>query len=256
MQRDFSISFLRVTAMIIIVFYHCCCFNVGIWDFCETVSYSKPIVGLIKNLAYVGLFTFVFISGMLYHRISTRTQKYDNTFLFLKNKVCRLLLPYCIWTFILCVLLPFRYNITTFYRTSSHLWFLIMLFNIFVLACLTKKLWRNFSKKACVVLFLLLLIIDIISAKFSVFQFFGLQSALHYLPVFFLGMMSDKFKTTKYFFSGQFFSLGAVILFIVGSLCFDFHIHGLKLVQWIPTYALVFGTYNYLTSRKYFNGGV
>ena len=84
MQHDNSISVIRVTAMLMIVFYHCLCYNAGIWHFHNPIVYSPVELAIAHNIATIGLDTFVFISGLLYYRIN-QTGKYNNWSLFFEE---------------------------------------------------------------------------------------------------------------------------------------------------------------------------
>lgn len=94
-KRDNIITLIRDISMILIVFYHCMCYTVGIWDF-NPIPKSPfgSIAGFIANL---GLTFFVLISGFLYETISSQQNVYVNNTLFVKKKIKRLLFPYIIW---------------------------------------------------------------------------------------------------------------------------------------------------------------
>ena len=251
MRHDDSISVMRVSAMFMIVLYHCLCYNTGVWSgFDNPIQYYPIAIAGIHNIAYVGLDAFVFISGLLYYRIGL-TGKYDNTRLFLGNKTERLLIPYVIWGLLLCIIFYGREHPIRILYGISHLWFLLMLFEIFVVFGLTKHFWTKFTVKGYVIALVCLLFIDGVVAKLGIIPNDGkgrvvlaLQSTLDYLPVFFLGMLTEKFKIYERLSIPKAFAvLLMMVLFTIGAVPFAFHIPLSRLFQWLPTYSLIVITY-------------
>lgn len=203
MKHDNSISVIRVASMLIIVAFHCLCYNAGIWNLGNPITYNGLGLAIISDLRLIGLDFFVLISGVLYCRIEA-TGKYDDTKLFLDNKFKRLLVPYIIWGLLLCVIFYGHQNPLDIIYGISHLWFLLMLFEVFIIVTLTKKLWKNQGLKSSLLILLSLVMIDGIIAKANTVlhisdgkMILGLQTTLDYLPIFYAGIMIEKFKVYK-----------------------------------------------------------
>lgn len=140
--HDNSVSVIRVSAMVMIVMYHCLCYDAGIWDMGQLDMYSLEATAIIKNISIVGLNTFVLISGLLYYRLN-EAGRYNNTGSFLLRKFKRLLMPYIIMGTVVCCLFSQMYSGEDLLYGISHLWFLLMLFEIFVFAALTRIIWMR-----------------------------------------------------------------------------------------------------------------
>lgn len=248
---------MRVTAMLMIVLYHCLCYNAGLWSsFDNQIQYGPIAVAGIYNVAYVGLETFVFISGLLYYRIG-ETGKYDDIKIFLANKAERLLIPYIVWGLLLCIIFIGReYPIKLLYGIS-HLWFLLMLFEVFVIIAFTKCLWKKLSiKQSCIILAILMFLdggigkLGIIPDDGKGKVLLALQSTFDYLPIFYLGMMTEKTKLYKDIAISDTVCVSLiVILFALGSLLFAVHLPLSRLYKWLPTYILIVTTYSYLNKE-------
>lgn len=251
MKHDDSISIMRVSAMLMIVFYHCLCYNAGVWSgFNNPVQYNPIAVAGIHNIACVGLDAFVFISGLLYYRIST-TGKYDNNRSFLINKTKRLLIPYLVWGMLLCVIFWELQNPIRIFYGISHLWFLLMLFEVFVIVTFTKGFWNNLNiKKSCIVLTAIILF-DGCVAKSGIIPrdsegrvLLALQSTLDYLPIFYVGIIVEKFKLyNSLHINNSLIILIVIGLYIIGSMPFYIHLPLSRLYQWLPTCILIIITY-------------
>lgn len=131
--------------MLIIVIFHCYCYNFGIWPFLigSPPPYDYFFSPLI--LSTLGLSIFVVISGYLYGFGFFHLLKYKTNSEFLKKKFSRLIVPYIFWALITYVSFPTSVYWKQLLGGIAHLWFLLMLFNCFFIATLTKKIWRNLS---------------------------------------------------------------------------------------------------------------
>lgn len=259
MKRDYSISIMRVFAMLMIVYYHCLCYNLGAWVWFENSHSVYPPLesAFVRNIAYVGLDAFVFISGLLYCRIGS-TGKYNNIKCFIIGKGERLLIPYAVWGLLqFFILYTFEKPSNLFYG-SEHLWFLLMLFEVFTLAALTKGIWRKISIKTCIMFFISLLFLDWAVNKFNLLPrdeygrtLFCFQSTLKYLPMFYLGMMTELFQVYKKF--KVYWKLVpplAILLFSVGALLNFVHLPLSQAYTWVPTSLLLILCYGNLRDRK------
>lgn len=130
-ERLVYISYLRVMAMLLIVFYHCfCCYSV--WTPGGAYSaYSVPLWQMSATmLANFHLPIFTLVAGYLFSYLSQQGH-YDDKRKFLRGKVNRLLLPYVVWGVFLIVLQG--RPVSQLLMGVSHLWYLLFLFVCFVL---------------------------------------------------------------------------------------------------------------------------
>lgn len=100
---DYSISIIRVVAMVMIVLYHSFLFDV-VGDSQFKPAYGRLGISLNTFMVYLALDAFVFISGFLYYRIGSATNKYDNKLNFLCTKASRLLVPFLVWGLAMCLM--------------------------------------------------------------------------------------------------------------------------------------------------------
>lgn len=259
MNRDFSISAIRVLAMLMIVFYHCLCYNLGVWPWFENEGcvYSPLEAAFIRNIVCVGLDAFVFIAGMLYLRIGI-TGKYDNIGRFLTNKTARLLVPYLFWGILQCFIFFGFEKPTNLLYGSEHLWFLLMLFEVFAIAALTKGIWERMGFKASIIVFFFLLIIDWGANKVNVLpkdeygrSLFCLQSTLKYLPIFFMGMLCERFKIYKKInVRVSLVPLLVIILFAFGASFNYVHLPLAWSYRWMPNVLLLLLCYKALKESR------
>ena len=162
MKKIYSISYIRATAMLLIVLYHCYCFTAGIWFFEDA---AKCDYGLWFPMSvYTGLGLFVFISGYLYGYMLLSRGKYSKAIPFFWNKFKRLIVPYLIWNVLIVLLLPFTPSFKEFVmvvlkKGYIHLWFLLMLFKVFMVVLVLKPLWMRTRlwHDICIVVGLLLI---------------------------------------------------------------------------------------------------
>lgn len=214
------VSILRVCSMILIVLYHSLCFYIGVWWYLSTVE--EPICKLIAfPVVKVGLTTFVFISGYLYGYMYIERGKYRTVKSFILNKSQRLLIPYFFWGIVMILTFPLLHiPWINLFTGIAHLWFLLMLFEIFVLMALLNKLGicvqkaKNIDFVIVVISFVLLYIWK----QYSSHQhFFGIDNTLYYLPVFFVGFYFAKYRpeVSGKVFASFLFLIGIVGLFIL-----------------------------------------
>lgn len=251
--------------MIMIVLFHCLAFNAGGWqEFHNQVMYGDLLISCNRNISYVGLNAFVFIAGVLYYRIN-RTGKYDNTRLFIFNKFERLLVPYFLWGILLCIIFyGYEYPTQLLYGIS-HLWFLLMLFEVFIIIELAKKIWNTTVVKEDIMIVFFLLCLDYVVSKLNLIPMnnhhqylLTLQQTFDYIPVFYIGMLVDKYKLyDKFHFRGGMTITLVFSLFIIGILPFMLHLPLSRFYQWMPTCCLILIVYSGLhNSELNHTGGV
>lgn len=191
-QKDYSISILRIIAMLMVTLFHCICYYTNNWD----ISYIKPIkvwCYLSTWLYNIELPLFVYISGYLFAYLF-RIGKYqiDKRINIFSQKIKRLFFPYILWGCGLCLIFHERYEWNLF-TGISHLWFLIMLFYEFAIALISVRLWNKLKVKQSVLFLLLIQTIIIIIYPFLFnTKFSYLNIVLKYLPFFYLGFLVAK----------------------------------------------------------------
>lgn len=190
MNKIISISYMRVTAMLMVVALHSLCYY-GNWGFRECVIQSYlDFSSLLNDIAMP---IFMCISGYLFVRSIERHEQKKRIFLMVKFK--RLIIPYIVWGILQIILLPNRYNYRQLFFGVSHLWFLLTLFWIFLIMIFTRKYWSNFSFKYNMLLVIVLFFLYPLS-QFS-HNFLRIASVVKYLPFFVMGIMIYKNQTIK-----------------------------------------------------------
>jgi len=140
MKKIEAISYLRIAAMMMVVFYHCiCCYaiwnnrfasvvDVHLWDICA------------KCLSSVHVPLFLIISGFLYTYKRTNGG-YKNTLEYLKSRFLRIGIPYIVWgAFFASITL---YSWSSFLNGMAHLWFLMVLLECCVVGRILDFCWLN-----------------------------------------------------------------------------------------------------------------
>ena len=252
MKKDDAISIIRVSAMIMIVIFHCFCYNAGIWGIGNPIYHSR-FIAVIKDFSYVGLNLFVLISGLLFSRIEA-TGKYNDTLKFIINKFKRLLIPYLVWGILLCIIFKGLENPINIFYGISHLWFLLMLFEVFTITILTRFIWKRQNiKKSIMILLVFVLFYEFITKLNIMFNIpinkslLGIQKTSCYLPVFYTGMLVEKFKIYKWFRLNKFVTLIIIFIcfFVTLLTCYKTYSFS-RLYQWFPPFALFVFAYIFL----------
>ena len=191
------VSVLRVCSMLLIVLYHSMCFYSGTWWYLR--SEIVPLWKVISTpIEIVGLTTFVFISGFLYGYMYIERGKYRNVKSFLINKCRRLLIPYFFWSVLMIISMP-AVQITwiNLFTGVCHLWFLMMLLEIFVIMMFLnyfiniKSSSKQIDFTILIVSFVLLYVWKRISTHHYVL---GIEATLYYLPAFLVGFYYAKYR--------------------------------------------------------------
>ena len=222
MKKDLSIRFIRVLATITIVLYHSFSFNMGTWSFfpdSPTASAEIPyFYATLNNVCGIALNCFVFIAAILYAR-GVFTGKYAKSVDFVLKKAHRLLVPYLIWGALTYLLFYEICYFKWFLGGLAHLWFLLMIFNLFVLAALTRKCWMNSSPWVDGVVLIVVFAISQLNIGFIQHHLwiFSINRTLQYIPMFFLGLLIVKYdhKTLPQRFLGYPLMLAATTLFLI-----------------------------------------
>ena len=181
-ERIQYVSVLRVCSMLLIVLYHSMCYYTGTWWYLCT-----DIVPLWKLLSpptvTIGLTTFVFISGFLYGYLYMKRGKYRNVGPFLTNKFKRLLIPYFFWGTLMVLFLPaVHVSWINLFTGIAHLWFLLMLFELFVILLLLNKIGigeHRSPKKDCIAVLISFVLLYIWERYSNHHHCFGVGSTLY-----------------------------------------------------------------------------
>lgn len=216
--------------MLLIVLFHSVCFYIGAWWFLCT-----EVVPLWKTIAYplemIGLTTFVFISGFLYGYMYYEKGKYRDVIPFLNKKFRRLLIPYIFWGILMIATMPtVQISWINLFTGVAHLWFLLMLFELFVIMVILNRLGivggaNHKIVDLSIVIFSFGLVY--VWKIYSIHRFaLGIEGALFYLPIFLIGYFFAKYRLfAKTSFRLYFMSIviGAILAFLLSIYdCPDF----------------------------------
>lgn len=191
-----DISILRVSAMLMVVFYHCLC-PYSIWDGSDFyIGFHVLIWDVVDGmLAQIHLPIFFLISGYLYGYKRIRGG-YSANVKFVKDKTLRVLVPYAIVGLFLCLLQD--RDISQMLNGISHLWFLMTIFECYVLGKLLDTVLKMQERKVQLVMGGLVLFIVLIPYRIPLMQFLCLSNIIKYFPFYMLGMLASKMNFGKY----------------------------------------------------------
>ena len=191
-----DISILRVSAMLMVVFYHCLC-PYSIWDGSDFyIGFHVPIWDVVDGmLAQIHLPIFFLISGYLYG-YKRNLGGYSDNVKFVKDKTQRVLVPYVIVGLFLCLLQD--RDISQMLNGISHLWFLMTIFECYVLGKLVDTVLKMQERKVQLVMGGLVLFIVLIPYRIPVMQFLCLSNIIKYFPFYMLGMLANKMNFGMY----------------------------------------------------------
>jgi fucose 4-O-acetylase-like acetyltransferase len=191
--RFLDIQILRAIAILSIVFGHSLAIHTSAWSFIYKIQPFIPfkIIGFLFSSYFLWL--FVIMSGFLY--ASQTEKKIVNFKYFVINKFKRLLIPYFVWGVIYFLIFNniSNYSILELMLQLSkgigHLWFLLMLFWVFVLAFFITKLKLPLSSDIIAISLLFLMGILMLSNNWNILQ---LSNSFKYLFGFYFGIILFK----------------------------------------------------------------
>lgn len=189
-----ELDYLKIIGVLLVVIGHCTSIYTGGWVFTSPVN--SPIYGLIASYVYTfHVPMLVFVSGAIYYYCRINKEKYSSIKSLIINKFKRLILPFLFVGIIYSI--PIKYiigmtegnifsNIKSFILglNTGHLWYLLMLFDIFIIFYLYEKFILN--KKYSIILNLILFSILYISSGFFT-NIFQINRAIQYSIFFYLG---------------------------------------------------------------------
>ncbi len=244
--------------MIFIVLYHCVCYY-GIWKiFPEHQSYDN--IELWRAACNVALNTFVVISGFLFGYLYIEKVKYRDKKSFVINKIKRLLVPYFFWGIIAWCLFPNVQPFIDIFYGMQHLWFLLMLFDIFVISIFMIDKFLNWSLFTQCSVFFVVLSVNMILQKFDILyvdNYFGILTAIKYLPAFMVGIMIAQHKWGEQI--SQWNDL-RIVSFLGLSICAVIFMAVMKVLPFglmyinIPTFVFIVFLYGFLS--KHYHGNL
>lgn len=153
-DRLHNCNFVKTILMVLVVVYHCALFWEGNWYTKDPIFKSSALPVISEWLNSFHIYGFTLVSGYIFYYLRIEKQRYNNYFLFLKNKILRLIVPYIfvsiIWVIPILIFYCNEEPRTVIMRFvlgmfPEQLWFLIMLFNVFAISYLLSKIWnKNF----------------------------------------------------------------------------------------------------------------
>lgn len=246
MKKTAELSLLtpvKALAMLLVVAIHSTAMWVEDGWFCEP-AVSCPLLGVISSLlGVIAVPLFVFCSGYLYAYLKMETNKYTSSKLVIKKKTMRLVVPYlfacAVWVVPWHVFFNGTQAVVSKYvlmQSPSQLWFLVMLFEIFLLVELTwKPFWSKFLNGHLIAGFVVVLILFFSSYLIGKFigGTFQIQSTLRYFIFFYFGCTARILSTER------FWRINPVILVVGALVAFS--------VEWImPDESLVWQILNFI----------
>ncbi|SFC62001.1 acyltransferase family protein [Butyrivibrio sp. YAB3001] len=146
---------------------------------------------------------FIAVSGMVYGLCIDDLNKYKNSIKFIKNKVIRLLVPYLFFGFfyVAPIMTGFRFTDLSYLRycmhdivfvkDARHLWYVIVLFEIYIISMLFKPAIQGGTIKNSIVIATILLSIALVSFKFPIL--FQISNLGYYLIFFYFGVLYNRY---------------------------------------------------------------
>ena len=140
------------------------------------------------------------ISGMVYGFCINDLNKYNDSIKFIKNKFVRLIVPYLFFGLIyvapIMILLHFTNNSYIEYcisgilmvKDSRHLWYIVVLFEIYIICMVSKKIMK---KGSCFLDMFILLGVSYFSYIFP--GIFQISNLAYYFIFFYLGVLFNKY---------------------------------------------------------------
>lgn len=199
-ERLNNCSFIKIILMILIVCYHSILYWSGGWFGPSPIYDAKILAVLSKWMNTFHVYGFVLISGYIYRYLRTECGKYNSFAGFINNKAKRLLVPYIfvclIWVIPITVYhsglgmddIFFKFILGT---SPSQLWFLLMLFNVFIISYLMTPFWE----KHLLLSFLVVMVcygLSIVGNRIMP-DVFNIWTSLRYVLFFFIGFNLRKY---------------------------------------------------------------
>lgn len=191
-------GFIKVMLMLLIVLYHSILFWKGNWFPIEPAERNQlfSIVAVWLNSFHI--YGFVAVSGFLFAYLKFEKNKYREFLPFLRNKWCRLIVPY-LFAALLWVMPWYCFYFDTattqvflkfvLAQSPSQLWFLWMLFDVFVLIWPLSDVIRH--KPLVGVLIALMFYAVGVVGRMILPDLFQIFTACRYVIFFVMGMLIE-----------------------------------------------------------------
>lgn len=191
-----DISYLRVGAMLLVVYGHCLC-PYTIWEGeSYTAGYKVAIwENVLACISKVHIQMFFLIAGFLYAYIRIGGG-YFNTNQFIKNKIIRILIPYMFFAPFMCFIQNRPYN--ELLLGVSHLWFLLTIFECYIAGRLVEKFLNIELKKKGVLIIVCCLWITLTTRYNIPTRFLTIERFIHYFPFYCIGMIFSSINMANY----------------------------------------------------------
>ena len=181
--------------MLVVVTFHCILFWKGDWFVYDPENTNGILTVISDWMNTFHVYGFALVSGYIFYLLKTEKGKYTEFLPFVKNKASRLLLPYVFVTAVWIIPITqvfYKYDWMTIVNkyvlatSPSQLWFLVMLFDVFVIFWLLADFFRKHNFLGTV-LALILYVAGIFGAKL-IPNIFCIWAACRYVLFFLLGL--------------------------------------------------------------------
>lgn len=195
--------FVKAILMVLIVLYHSSVFWTGTWLTVEPVYSSVFLATISKWLNSFHIYAFTFVSGYVYYYGRYEAGKYASFRGFLKGKIKRLVIPlyfvgitWACWIDKLFFGTSITVNIKKYILCEgpSQLWFLMMLFDVFIVFYLISSL-SNSNTIISLVVVICLYIVGFVGNYFLP-NYFQIWTGLNYVIYFWIGFQVRRVKVT------------------------------------------------------------
>ncbi len=188
-------NFVKTILMLLVVFYHSILFWNGDWLANTNPAIESKILPFISTwLNSFHIYAFTLVSGYIFYYIKFERGKYNNFKNYIISKFKRLIVPYIcisiIWIIPVGIYL-FKYDTPQIIdkyvlgTSPNQLWFLLMLFNIFIVVFPLANILKN-KFKTSVLIVIGIYLFGVILSKYA-FNYFQLRTSCRFLLFFFIG---------------------------------------------------------------------
>lgn len=190
MDRNNAISYMRVVAMLLVVFGHA----LGIYSSIVHWPFEKEVVwywtDVSKVIYSVHMPVFFVISGFLYSHNFIFNNKYQDQKKFIIDKGKRVIIPYLVWVVVQAIIFYRYLSDDTIYNGGFHLWFLLALFWQFVFFSTFKRLWvRNKVVLNGTILLFILAAVKLGHIDMYMPKVLCLRQFVSFMPFFYFGLI-------------------------------------------------------------------
>lgn len=229
-----SIVVMRVMAMLMIIVYHSFCFYTHEWSM---GGIYVPIWDKVASFFdAVDLPMFIFISGYLFGYLFINKGKYRDRRSFILSKAKRLIVPYIFWGLFLIFFMPELHKWRSLLTGISHLWFLLVLFEIFILVIpVVSWLCEKATTRLFFLFLLCLYFLFIVFHRYSSHHaFLAFHTTMYYLPTFIIGIACARYKISQ-----KLSIVWSVTIFVVSFLSLFYYIFITGKLQYVQNYLLL-----------------